>query len=146
MIDIYTDEYYMKQAFKDAELAFQRGEIPVGAVIVLDKTIIARGYNLTEHLKDVTAHAEIQAITAASEFLGAKYLKKCTMYVTLEPCAMCAGALAWAQIDRIVYGAKDINKKFIDETIYHPKTKIEGGLMAEKSAELLRLFFQNKRG
>lgn len=110
MIDFYTDEYFMREALKEAQLAFDAEEVPVGAVIVLNKTIIARAHNLTERLTDVTAHAEMQAITAASEFLGAKYLKKCTLYVTLEPCAMCAGALAWSQIERVVFGAFDLQK------------------------------------
>lgn len=145
MIEVYTDEYFMKEALKEAQVAFDKNEVPVGAVIVLNKTIIAKTHNLTEQLTDVTAHAEIQAITAASEFLGAKYLKKCTMYVTLEPCAMCAGALAWAQIDRIVFGASDDKKKFIDSTIYHPKTIIESGLLAEEAGALMRDFFEKKR-
>ena len=146
MIEVYTDAYFMKEALKEAELAFTENEVPVGAVIVLDKTVIARAHNLTERLTDVTAHAEMQAITAASEYIGAKYLKKCTLYVTLEPCAMCAGALAWAQIDRVVFGASDDRKKHIDENIYHPKTKIERGLMQEEAAELMKTFFAKKRG
>lgn len=136
----------MKEALKEAQQAFDAQEVPVGAVIVLNKTIIARAHNLTERLTDVTAHAEMQAITAASEYIGAKYLKKCTLYVTLEPCAMCAGALAWSQIDRIVFGAHDERKKFADETIYHPKTIIERGLLQQESAELLKAFFAKKRG
>lgn len=145
MIEVYTDEYFMKEAFKEAELAYTANEVPVGAVVVLNKTIIARAHNLTERLTDVTAHAEMQAITAASEYIGAKYLKKCTLYVTLEPCAMCAGALAWAQIDKIVFAAPDDRKKYLDANIYHPKTVVERGLMQEESAELLRSFFAKKR-
>ncbi len=146
MIEVYTDEYFMREALKEAELAFNEDEVPVGAVIVLNKTIIARSHNLTERLTDVTAHAEMQAITAASEYIGAKYLKKCTLYVTLEPCAMCAGALAWSQIDRIIFGAFDDRKKYIDENIYHPKTKIERGLLQEESTQLMKSFFARKRG
>lgn len=146
MIDIYTDAYFMKEALKEAYIAFSKDEVPVGAVIVLNKRIIARAHNLTEQLTDVTAHAEMQAITAASEFLGAKYLKKCTLFVTLEPCAMCAGALAWTQIDRIVFGAYDDKKRFEDQTIYHPKTIIERGLLENESAGLMREFFAKKRG
>ncbi|MCC7453031.1 MAG: nucleoside deaminase [Crocinitomix sp.] len=145
MIDFYTDEYFMREALKEAQLAFDAEEVPVGAVIVLNKTIIARAHNLTERLTDVTAHAEMQAITAASEFLGAKYLKKCTLYVTLEPCAMCAGALAWSQIERVVFGAFDLQKKFDDEVIYHPKTTLHKGLLEEESVQLLKSFFEKKR-
>lgn len=146
MIAIFTDDYFMKEALKEAETAFHKNEVPVGAVIVLNRTIIARAHNLTEQLTDVTAHAEMQAITAASEYIGAKYLKKCTLYVTLEPCAMCAGALAWTQIDRIVFGAYDDKKRFEDHTIYHPKTSIERGLLENEAAALMREFFAKKRG
>lgn len=145
MIEVFTDTYFMKEALKEAQLAFDAQEVPVGAVIVLNKTIIARAHNLTERLTDVTAHAEMQAITAASEYIGAKYLKKCTLYVTLEPCAMCAGALAWAQIDRVVFGAFDERKKFADEVIYHPKTVIESGLLQHECGTLLKEFFAKKR-
>ncbi|MDG1914232.1 MAG: nucleoside deaminase [Crocinitomix sp.] len=145
MIDVYTDEYFMKEALKEAELAFAENEVPVGAVIVLNKTIIARAHNLTERLTDVTAHAEMQAITAASEYIGAKYLKKCTLFVTLEPCAMCAGALAWTQIEKVVFGAFDDRKKHVDENIYHPKTKIERGLLQTEAAQLMKDFFLKKR-
>ena len=110
MIEVYNDDYFMKEALKEAQVAFEENEVPVGAVIVLNKRIIARAHNLTEKLKDVTAHAEIQAITAASEFLGAKYLNKCTLYVTLEPCVMCAGALYWSQLDKIFFSAKDVTR------------------------------------
>jgi tRNA(adenine34) deaminase len=145
MIDVYTDEYFMKEALKEAELAFAENEVPVGAVIVLNKTIIARAHNLTERLTDVTAHAEMQAITAASEYIGAKYLKKCTLFVTLEPCAMCAGALAWTQIEKVVFGAFDDRKKYVDENIYHPKTKIERGLLQTEASQLMKDFFLKKR-
>ena len=145
MIEVYTDAYFMKEALKEAQLAFEKDEVPVGAVIVLNKTIIARAHNLTEQLTDVTAHAEMQAITAASEYIGAKYLKKCTLYVSLEPCAMCAGALAWAQIEKIVFGAYDVNKRYKDEHIYHPKTIIERGLLQEEAGQLMKDFFAKKR-
>tara|TARA_B110000046_G_C13024917_1_gene413369 strand:+ start:3789 stop:4232 length:444 start_codon:yes stop_codon:yes gene_type:complete len=145
MIDVYTDEYFMKEALKEAELAFAENEVPVGAVIVLNKTIIARAHNLTERLTDVTAHAEMQAITAASEYVGGKYLKKCTLFVTLEPCAMCSGALAWTQIEKVVFGAFDDRKKYVDENIYHPKTKIERGLLQTEAAQLMKDFFLKKR-
>ncbi len=145
MIEIYTDEFFMKEALKEAELAFEKEEVPVGAVIVCNKTIIARAHNLTERLQDVTAHAETQAITSASEFLGAKYLKGCTLYVTLEPCAMCAGALAWSQIERIVFAAYDPQKKYLNENIYHPKTILVGGLMEVQASELMKSFFIERR-
>lgn len=145
MIDVYNDAYFMKAALAEAEIAFAEDEVPVGAVVVMQKTIIAKAHNMTERLTDVTAHAEMQAITAASEYLGAKYLKGCTLYVTLEPCAMCAGALAWSQIDRIVFAAKDERKKYVDVNIHHPKTKIEQGLMETESAALMKKFFQQKR-
>lgn len=146
-LDPFNDEYFMRQALRQAQMAFDEDEVPVGCVIVLDKRIIARGYNLTEKLHDVTAHAEMQAITSAAEFLGGKYLKKCTLYVTLEPCVMCAGALAWSQIDRIVFGAKDEKRGVsnISKNVFHPKTVIEGGVLAAESAKLLQDFFANKR-
>ncbi|MEW4923410.1 nucleoside deaminase [Algibacter sp. 2305UL17-15] len=146
MIEPFDDTYFMKKAVQEAEYAFEKGEIPVGAVIVVDNRIIARGHNLTETLTDVTAHAEMQAITAAANFLGGKYLKDCTLYVTLEPCQMCAGALYWSQISRIVYGARDIERGCIHlKTKLHPKTKIEGGVMAEEAGDLLKRFFILRR-
>ena len=121
----FTDEYFMKKALQEAEMAFEKDEIPVGALIVIDNKIIARGHNLTEMLVDVTAHAEMQAITAAANFLGGKYLTGCTLYVTLEPCQMCAGALYWSQISKIVFGASDENRGFITMgTKLHPKTTV----------------------
>ncbi|MBK9190641.1 MAG: nucleoside deaminase [Crocinitomicaceae bacterium] len=142
-LDPFNDEYFMRQALRQAEMAFAADEVPVGCVIVLDKRIIARAHNLTEKLHDVTAHAEMQAITSAAEFLGAKYLKKCTVYITLEPCVMCAGALAWSQVDRIVYGATDEKRGVsnVSKNIFHPKTVVEGGLLAEESTKLLQEFF-----
>lgn len=147
MIDPYNDEYFMKQAFAEAQKAFDRDEIPVGAVVVANKQIIARSHNLSEVLNDVTAHAEMQAITAAANHLGGKYLIDCTLYVTLEPCVMCAGALSWAQISKIVYGAKDEKRGAgrFDASLYHPKTEITGGIMAEECSNLMQAFFANKR-
>jgi len=142
----FDDTYFMKKALQEAEVAFEKGEIPVGAVIVVDNRIIARAHNLTELLNDVTAHAEMQAITAASNFLGGKYLHNCTLYVTLEPCQMCAGALYWSQISNIVYGAIDDKRGFsVMGTQLHPKTKIKGGVMAEEAASLMKKFFIKKR-
>lgn len=136
----------MKKALQEAEYAFEKGEIPVGALIVIDNRIIARAHNLTELLNDVTAHAEMQAITAASHFLGGKYLTNCTLYVTLEPCQMCAGALYWSQISKIVYGAKDEERGCgVLKTKLHPKTVMVGGVLAEESSRLLKRFFIEKR-
>ncbi len=146
MIQPFDDTYFMKKALQEAQDAFDKGEIPVGAVIVIKDRIIARAHNLTERLNDVTAHAEMQAITAAANFLGGKYLKDCTLYVTLEPCQMCAGALYWSQISRIVYAARDEQRGCINlNTKLHPKTKIEGGILAEEASELLKRFFIEKR-
>ncbi|MFI1744508.1 MULTISPECIES: nucleoside deaminase [Thalassobellus] len=146
MIEPFDDTYFMKKALNEAEAALDKGEIPVGAVVVIDNRIIARGHNLTETLNDVTAHAEMQAITAAANFLGGKYLKQCTLYVTLEPCQMCAGALYWSQISNIVYGARDEARGCINlNTKLHPKTIIKGGVMAEEASALLKRFFIEKR-
>ena len=146
MENIFDDTYFMRKALQEAELAFERGEIPVGAIIVIDNKIIARGHNLTETLNDVTAHAEMQAITAAANFLGGKYLHNCTLYVTLEPCQMCGGALYWSQISKIVYGARDVERGCINlSTKLHPKTVIEGGVLEDESSQLLKRFFIEKR-
>ena len=146
MEPIFTDEYFMKKALVEAELAFEKGEIPVGAIIVVENRVIARSHNLTEMLHDVTAHAEMQAITAAANFIGGKYLKGCTLYVTLEPCQMCAGALYWSQISKIVFGANDEQRGFQTMgTQLHPKTEVVSGIMAEECAELLKLFFKKRR-
>jgi len=143
---LFDDTYFMKKALTEAEMAFEKGEVPVGAVVVVDSQIIARAHNLTELLNDVTAHAEMQVITAASNYLGGKFLHNCTLYVTLEPCQMCAGALYWSQISRVVYGAKDQERGFTTMgTSLHPKTKIVGGLLAEEASELLKRFFIQKR-
>jgi len=142
----FDDIYFMKKAFQEAEIAFDKGEIPVGAVVVIDNKIIARAHNLTETLTDVTAHAEMQAITAAANYLGGKYLQNCTLYVTLEPCQMCAGALYWSQISNIVYGAKDEHRGYHTMgTKLHPKTKIKGGILAEEASQLMKRFFIEKR-
>ena len=142
----FTDEYFMKKALQEAEMAFEKDEIPVGAVIVIDNKVIARGHNLTEMLNDVTAHAEMQCITAAANFLCGKYLKDCSLYVTVEPCQMCAGALYWSQISKIVYGATDENRGFMKMgTQLHPKTTVIRGVLANDAAELMRKFFKDKR-
>jgi tRNA(adenine34) deaminase len=146
MENIFTDEYFMKKALNEAEIAFEKGEIPVGAVIVVANKIIARSHNLTELLNDVTAHAEIQSITAAANYLGGKYLKECTLYVTLEPCQMCAGALYWSQISKIVFGARDEQRGFITMgTTLHPKTIVNHGVLANECADLMKRFFAKKR-
>ena len=137
----------MEQALTEAKKAFEADEVPVGAVIVCDNKIIARTHNFTERLTDFTAHAEMQAFTSASEYLGNKYLDKCTLYVTLEPCVMCAGASFWTRIGKIVYGASDERRGFqrITETVLHPSTEVIGGVLEEEARELIRTFFQKKR-
>ena len=142
-----TDDYYMREALKEAEKAFRKDEVPVGAVIVAGNRIITRAYNLTETLNDVTAHAEMQAITAAAAYLGGKYLKECTLYVTLEPCIMCAGALYWAQISRIVYGASDLKRGFTLNSLplLHPTTTLTNGLLEIECATIISDFFKKKR-
>ncbi len=146
MENIFTDEYFMKKALQEAEMAFEKDEIPVGAIIVVDNKVIARTHNLTELLNDVTAHAEMQAITSAANFLGGKYLKGCTLYVTLEPCQMCAGALYWSQISKIVIGASDEKRGYQAlGTQIHPKTEVISGVLEKECAELMTSFFQKKR-
>ncbi len=142
-----TDERYMRKALEEARLAFEADEIPVGAVVVCGDQIIARGHNLTEMLHDVTAHAEMQAITAAAEHLGGKYLDVCTLYVTVEPCIMCAGAIGWAQLGRLVYGASDPKRgfSFFAPKALHPKTKVVSGVLEEECGALMKEFFQRKR-
>ncbi|MDD5346128.1 MAG: nucleoside deaminase [Proteiniphilum sp.] len=141
------DNYFMRQALLEAQKAFEQDEVPVGAVVVADQRIIARTHNLTEMLHDVTAHAEMQAITAAANILGGKYLTDCTLYVTLEPCPMCAGALRWAQLSRLVYGAPDEKRGYarVTEELLHPKTVVTGGVMEEECGELMRRFFTLRR-
>lgn len=143
MLTIHGDEYFMKQALKEARLAFEAGEIPVGAVIVSNNQIISRAHNQTQLLTDVTAHAEILAITAASSYLDSKYLKDCTLYVTLEPCNMCAGALYWSQIGRVVFGAADEKRGFMiqGKHMLHPKTKLEFGVLHSECSALVSDFF-----
>jgi len=146
MITPYDDTYFMRKALDEAQRAFDLDEVPVGAIIVANNQIIAKGHNLTEQLNDVTAHAEMQSITSAAESLGGKYLKKCTLYVTLEPCVMCAGALNWSQISRIVYGAKDERRGALRyENILHPTTEVLGGILAEECSDLMKTFFKSKR-
>jgi len=146
-MDLYSDEYFMNEALKEASIAYDKNEVPIGAVIVHNNRIIARSHNLTESLNDVTAHAEMQAFTAAENYLGGKYLHDCTIYVTLEPCVMCAGASYWAQISKIVYGASDQKRGFsnINQKIIHPKTKIITGILENNCSNLLIDFFKKKR-
>jgi tRNA(adenine34) deaminase len=140
------DQYFMRKALDEAERAIAMDEVPVGAVIVIDQKIIARAHNLTERLNDVTAHAEMQAITSAANFLGGKYLKGCTIYVTLEPCVMCMGGLYWSQLDRIVYAASDPKRGALSQAVHpHPKTTCLGGVMEAEAADLLLRFFEKKR-
>lgn len=148
MLSVYSDTYFMKQALAEAQKAADAGEVPVGAVIVCENMIIARAHNQTEQLTDVTAHAEILALTAASGHLGSKYLPDCTLFVTLEPCVMCAGALAWAQIGRIVYGATDEKRGFMTvggKQLLHPKTRLELGVLEAECGALMTHFFKEKR-
>jgi tRNA(adenine34) deaminase len=147
MIDIFTDEYFMRKALQEAQAAFDKGEIPVGALVVVDNKIIARTHNLTELLHDVTAHAEMQAITSAANFLGGKYLTGCTLYVTLEPCQMCAGALYWSQVSKIVFGAADDQRGYRTMgTKLHPKTTVVHGVLEQECGELVKSFFKQRRG
>lgn len=142
----FDDTYFMKKALQEAAIAFDKNEVPVGAVIVMNNQIIARAHNLTETLNDVTAHAEMQAFTAAADFLGGKYLKECTLYVTLEPCQMCAGASYWTQIGKIVYGASEDKRGFVAlKTTLHPKTIVVAGVLADECSKLLTRFFIEKR-
>ncbi|MGB0357480.1 MAG: nucleoside deaminase [Flavobacteriaceae bacterium] len=142
----WDDGFYMKKALTEAQVAFEKGEVPVGAVVVANNIIIARAHNLTEALTDVTAHAEMQAITAASNAIGGKYLHNCTLYVTLEPCSMCAGALYWSQISRVVFAAEDSKRGYRQQgTPLHPKTEVVEGICADEAAALLKRFFANKR-
>ncbi len=143
----FDENYFMTEALKEAQKAYDKDEVPVGAIIVCENQIIARAHNFTETLNDVTAHAEMQAFTAAADFLGGKYLKECTLYVTLEPCLMCSGAAYWTQLKKVVYGAKDKKRGFsiLKQNVLHPKTKIESGFLEEDCAKLLSNFFKNKR-
>ena len=144
---MFDENYFMQQALREAEQALREGEVPIGAVIVSNNQIIARAHNMTERLNDVTAHAEMQAITAAADTLGGKYLTDCTIYVTVEPCPMCAGAIGWAQLSRLVYGASDPKRGYtlIAPTALHPKTEVTSGLLAEECASMMKDFFQKRR-
>lgn len=146
-MELFNDEYYMKRALQEAEQAFKEGEVPIGAVVVSQNRIIALAHNLTETLTDVTAHAEMQAITAAANLLGGKYLNECTLYVTIEPCVMCAGALGWSQIGRVVYGASDEKRGFrkFAPAALHPKTEVVYGVLEYDCAALVKEFFLKKR-
>ena len=143
---ILSDTYFMQKALQEAQIAFEQGEVPVGAVITIGERIIAKAHNLTEKLTDVTAHAEMQAITAASEYLGGKYLMDCTLYVTLEPCVMCAGALYWSQIGRLVYGATDSKRGYhLFGNLLHPKTQVVQGVLEEPCSQIVKDFFLQRR-
>lgn len=146
-MDLYTDEYFMREALKEANKAFEIGEVPVGAVVVCNKKIIARAHNQTEKLTDATAHAEMLAITSASNFLGSKYLNECTLFVTLEPCVMCAGALHWVQLMKLVYGASDVQRGYSTSggPILHPKTKVVKGIKQEECKAIVDEFFRSIR-
>ncbi len=146
-INPYSDEYFMRQALQEAQLAFEQDEVPVGCIITCRDKVIARTHNLTETLHDVTAHAEMQAITAAAEALGGKYLDTCTLYVTVEPCIMCAGAIGWSQMGRVVYGARDEKRGFENfaPKAFHPKTEVVSGVLENECAELMKNFFKSKR-
>lgn len=143
---MFTDEYYMKMALHEAEAALEKDEVPIGCVVVSNNRIIARAHNLTETLNDVTAHAEMQAITSAANFLGGKYLKDCTLYVTMEPCVMCSGALSWSQISKVVIGARDEQRGFINKHLsLHPKTEVITGIMEAECSSIVKEFFKSKR-
>jgi tRNA(adenine34) deaminase len=144
---MYTDEYFMREALKEAQKAFELGEIPVGAVVVAKNRIIARAHNQTEKLSDATAHAEMIAVTSASNYLGSKYLNECTLYVTLEPCVMCAGALHWVQLQKLIYGASDVQRGYslVTSPVLHPRTEIVRGMLADESKSLIDAFFQQLR-
>lgn len=143
----FNDDYFMKIALCEAEEAGMKGEVPVGAVVVLQNRVIAKAHNMTQTLCDVTAHAEMQVITAAANYLGSKYLQECTLYVTLEPCVMCAGAIAWAQVGTLVYGADDPKKGYtnLSGNILHPKTTVRHGTLREEASQMLKLFFEQRR-
>ena len=147
MENIFNQEWFMREALKEAQKAYELGEVPVGAVVVYENKIIGKGHNLTEQLHDVTAHAEMQAITAAANYIGAKYLTDCTLYVSLEPCLMCAGAIYWSKIGKLVFAASDPKRGFLREGkhILHPKTTLEYGIMAEEAADLMKSFFLKLR-
>lgn len=143
---MFTDEYFMKMALQEAQSALEKDEVPVGCVVISNNRVIARSHNLTETLNDITAHAEMQAITSAANFLGGKYLLNCTLYVTLEPCVMCSGALSWSQISKVVIGARDEQRGFINKNLsLHPKTEIVTGVMENECSSIVKDFFKSKR-
>jgi len=144
---LYSEDYFMNEALKEAKKALEKDEVPIGAVIVCENRIIARAHNLTETLNDVTAHAEMQAFTAASGYLGGKYLDECTLYVTIEPCVMCAGAAFWAQLGTLVFGARDPKRGYqlMEKQLLHPKTKVVNGVLSSECSSLMTTFFQSKR-
>lgn len=143
---MFTDEYYMKLALQEAQIALEKDEVPIGCIIVSNNRVIAKAHNLTEALNDVTAHAEMQAITSAANYLGGKYLQNCTLYVTLEPCVMCCGALNWSQISKVVIGARDEQRGFINKNLsLHTKTELVTGVMENECSELVKNFFKSKR-
>lgn len=146
-MELYTDEYFMREALKEAGKALEKGEVPVGAVVVIGNRIIARAHNQTEQLTDATAHAEMLAVTAAANYMGSKYLNECTLYVTLEPCVMCAGALHWVQLQKLVYGASDVQRGFslVSNPLLHPKTEVVKGVKQKESKELMDTFFRKIR-
>ncbi len=147
-LSVFSDDFFMREALKEAQKAFDADEVPVGAIIVCNNKIIARAHNMTERLNDVTAHAEMQAITSAANFLNGKYLNECTLYVTLEPCVMCAGAIAWAQFGKLIFGATDTKRGFNllkENKLLHPKTVVKSGVLKEECAQLMKTFFQKKR-
>lgn len=148
ILSIHSDEHFMRQALQEAQKAFEEKEIPVGAVVVCQNKIIARAYNQVQKLNDVTAHAEMLAITAAQNYLGSKYLDECTLYVTLEPCTMCGGALYWSQMKKVIFGASDEKRgyRIMNHDILHPKTQLITGLLADECSELVKSFFRNMRG
>lgn len=144
---LFSDEYFMNEALNEARKAFEKDEVPVGAVVVCDHRIVARAHNLTETLNDVTAHAEMQAFTAAADHLGGKYLNECTLFVTLEPCVMCAGAAFWTHVGRIVFGAGDEKRgyRLVDHPLLHPRTEVSSGILEQECGEILKAFFRKKR-
>lgn len=146
-MELYTDEYFMREAMKEAQKAFDISEVPVGAVVVCKNRVIARAHNQTEKLTDATAHAEMLAVTAAANYLGSKYLSECTLYVTLEPCVMCAGALHWVQLQKLVYGASDLQRGYslVQTPLLHPKTEVQKGVKGEEAKALIDQFFKNIR-
>lgn len=146
-VELFSDAYFMRKALQEAQAAFDEGEVPIGAVVVCDRSVIGKGHNQVERLHDATAHAEMLAITAASDFLGSKYLQGCTVFVTIEPCPMCAGALRWVQADRIVFGAPEpkVGYSRFSEELVHPKTEVVRGVLADECSALMRTFFQQRR-